>query len=100
MVPWLSEQEPTGGFFREDVEIGVVARGHEFLRGVNGFLDCQGLNLGLMDILQSFSFFIIDGGETLCPVVKHEAQSWAAGELNHACLPIYRRIVLLQPCVT
>ena len=88
VVPWLSEREPAGGFFREDVEIGVVALRYELLRGAYGLLGHRGLNLGLMDILQSFSFFIIEGGEAFRPVVKQEARSWAAGELNHACLPI------------
>ena len=99
MVPRLSEWEPTGGFFREDVEIGVVARGYEFLRGSDGFLDRRGLNLSLMDVLQSFSFFIIEGGETFRPVVEHKARSRAAGELNHTCLPVDHWVVLLQPLV-
>ena len=51
MVPRLSEWEPTGGFFREDVEIGVVAQGYEFFRSANGFLGYRSLNLGLMDEL-------------------------------------------------
>ena len=100
VVPWLSEREPTGGFFRENIEIGVIAFGYELLRGVDGFLDRWGLNLSLMDILQSFLFFIVKSGESFRPVVEHEAQPWAAGELNHACLPIYRWVVLLQPRVT
>ena len=76
MVSWLSEWEPTGGFFREDVEIGVVALRNELLGGANRFLDHRGFNLSLMDVLQSFSFFII-GGETFRPImsVEHEARS-------------------------
>ena len=75
VVPGLSEREPAGGFFREDVEIGVVAFRYKFLRGAYRFLGCRGLNLSLMDKLQSFSFFIIEGGETFHPVmsVEHEA---------------------------
>ena len=80
----------------------MVAFGYKLLRGAYGFLGRQGLNLGLMDEFQSFSFFIIKGGETFRPVVsmEHEARSWAAGELNHACLPINGRVVLLQPHVS
>ena len=96
VVPWLSKWELAGGFFQEDVEIGMVALGNKFLRGANGFLDRWGLNLSLMDVLQSFSFFIVEGGKSFCPIVEHKARSWAAGELNHACLPIYRWVVLLQ----
>ena len=73
VVPWLSEREPTGGFFREDVEIGVIALRYQFFRGANGFLDHQGLNLSLMDVLQSFLFFIVEGGESFRPVVEHKA---------------------------
>ena len=100
VVPWLSEREPAGGFFREDVEIGVVTWGYELLRGSNRFLGHRGLNLSLMDVFQSFPFFIVEGSESFRPVVEHEARSWAAGELNHACLPIYRWVMLLQPRVT
>ena len=86
MVPWLSEREPTGGFFREDVEIGMVTFRYELLRGAYGFLGRRGLNLSLMDIFQSFSFFVFEGGESFRPMmsVEHETRSWAPGELNHA----------------
>ena len=86
MVPWLSEREPAGSFFQEDVEIGVVAFRYELLWGANGFLDRRGLNLGLMDKLQSFSFFVIESGELFRSIVpvEHEARSRASGELNHA----------------
>ena len=75
MVPWLSEREPTGGFFRENVEIGVVTFGYKFLRSAYGFLGRRGLNLSLMDKLQSFSFFVIESGESFRSVmsVEHEA---------------------------
>ena len=53
VVPWLSEREPTGGFFREDVEIGVVTFGYEFLRGAYRLLGHRGLNLSLMDVFQA-----------------------------------------------
>ena len=101
MVLWLSEREPAGGFFREDVEIGVVTFGYEFLRSADRLLGHRGLNLGLMDVFQTFSFFVIEGGKSFRPVVsvEHEARPWAAGELNHACLPIDGRVVLLQPHV-
>ena len=102
MVPWLSGWEPTGGFFREDVEIGVVAWRYEFLGSADGFLGRRGLNLSLMDVLQSFSFFVIEGGESFRPVMsmEHKARSWAAGELNHTCLPIDGWVMLLQPRVS
>ena len=86
MVPWLSEWEPTGGFFREDVKIGVVIFQYELFRGANRFLGRRGLNLSLMDILQSFSSFVFKGGEASRSVmsVEHKARSRASGELNHA----------------
>ena len=99
MVPWLSKRESTGGFFREDVEIGVITFGYELFGSAYRLFGCRSLNLSLMDILQSFSFFVIEGGETFRPMmsVEHETRAWAAGELNHACLPIDRWVVLLQP---
>ena len=102
VIPWLSEREPTSSFFREDIEIGVIAFGYKLLRGSYGFLGRRGLHLSLMDVLQSFSFFVVKGGEMFCLVmsVEQEARSWAAGELNHACLPIDGWVVLLQPHVT
>ena len=74
MVPWLLEGRPTSGFFRKDVKIGVVAWGYKFLGSAHRFLG-RCLNLSLMDVLQSFSFFVIEGGETVRPVmsVEHEA---------------------------
>ena len=49
MVPWFPEREPTSSFLREDVEIGMVAWGYEFLGSVHRFLGDRSLNLGLMD---------------------------------------------------
>ena len=100
VVPWLSEQEPTGGFFREDIEIGVVALGYKFFGGANGFFGHWSLDFRLMDVFQSFSFFVINGGKVFRPVVEQKARSWATGELNHACLQVNHRIVLLQPHVS
>ena len=77
----------------------MVAFGNEFLGGAYRLLGRWGLNLGLMDVLQSFSLLVVEGGESFRPVmsVEHEARSWASGELNHACLPIDQWVVLLQP---
>ena len=50
----------------------MVTFRYELFRGANGFLGHRGLNLSLMDVFQTFSFFVIEGGKSFRPVVSVE----------------------------
>ena len=99
VVPWLSKGKSTSGFLREDVEVGVVTGRDEFLRCANWFLGWC-LNLRLMNPFQGLSLvFLVKGGKMSSSVLKHETGTGTPVELYCALFPVYRWIVLLQPCV-
>ena len=78
------------GFFREDVEIRVIAWGYEFLGSVHWFLGCWGLNLSLMDEFQAFMLsLLVKGCEIFCSVLEHVTGLGASGELHCSRLPVY-----------
>ena len=99
MIPRLLKGKPASGLFREDVEIGVIARGNKLFRSVSGLLGWC-LNLHLMDPFQGSSLvFFIKGGETLSLFLKHMTGARTPVELYHALLPVYHLVMLLQPRV-
>ena len=95
MVPWLLEREPASSFLGEDVEIGVITWGNEFLGSAHRFLGNRSLNLGLMDELQAFMLsLLVEGCESFHSVLEHVTGTGAMGELHGSHLPVYHRVVL------
>ena len=100
MVSWFSEREPASSFLREDVEIRMIARGHKFLRSAHRFLGGRGLNLGWVNEFQALMLsLLIEGCKSFRLVLEHVTGVRATGELHVSCLPVYHRVVLLQPHV-
>ena len=78
----------------------MIAWGYEFFRSAHRFLGDRCLNLGLMDEFQAFVLsLLIEGCETFCSVLENVTGMRVMGELHGSHLPVYHRIVLLQPCV-
>ena len=100
MIPWFLEREPTSSFFQEDVEVGVITWGHEFLGSVHRFLGGRCLNLGLVNEFQAFMLsLLIEGSKSFHSVLEHVTGARAMGELHGSHLPIHHGVVLLQPQV-
>ena len=77
----------------------MVTGGNELFQHADWFFGWS-LNLSLVNPFQGLSLiFLVEGGKTSSSVLEHKTGTGASVELYQALFPVYRWIVLLQPCV-